>query len=380
MKSQPSHPDILYIITQGNWGGAQRYVHDLAQEMAANFQVMVGAGKTQGTQELLNKVETAGLHTYHFRHLVRHISPWHDIAAIWELKTAFQTLKPRLVHLNSSKAGIIGTLAALLISAKERPTIVYTAHGWVFNEPLPWITKQIYFYLEKWTAQGKDAIIVTSPEEALVATEQLKIPSHKVSYIPLGLDAPQFFNPEQARAQVLKKVQANSESISESVPWHATIANSYRTKGLDILLSAISQSKNPAEYFIIGHGPEQTKLINQAKKYNLKQVHFLGAIPNAAELLQAFDGFILPSRKEGLPYALLEALSAGIPIIATRVGGIPSLAKKYSNITIIDPENSHELTAALQNFSHNQTKAQHISSAQDMATETTSLYKKISLK
>lgn len=380
MKSQRPSPTILYIITQGNWGGAQRYVLDLATSLSPELPVTMAVGEPRGSQELIEKSQAANLPTHQFQHLVRRISPWHDLAAIFELKTVYQTLKPQIVHLNSSKAGIIGSLAALLISKKERPAIVYTAHGWVFKEPLPWLTKQLYFYLEKWTARIKNAIIVTSPEEALIASEELKIPQNKISYISLGLATPQFLNPEQARTLILEKNQKINPGapVSQNAPWYVTIANSYLTKGLDVLLQAIKETKKSGEFFIIGHGPQQQTLLNQTKQLQLNNVHFLGHIPNAATLLKAFDGFILPSRKEGVPYVLLEALSAGLPIVATRVGGIPGIAQKYPNIAVVNPEHSAELAYALQNFPTKKELAV-LPTLSEMSEKTLNVYQKITV-
>lgn len=380
MKSQRPSPTILYVITQGNWGGAQRYVLDLATSLLPKLPVIMAVGEPKGSQELIEKSQAASIPTYQFQHLVRRISPWHDLAAIFELKTAYQTLKPQVVHLNSSKAGIIGSLAALLISAKKRPVLVYTAHGWVFKEPLPWLIKQVYFYLEKWTARIKNTIIVTSPEEALVASHELKIPQNKISYISLGLTAPEFLNPKQARTRILEKNQKINPGtlVSQNAPWYVTIANSYATKGLDVLLQAIKKTEKPGEFFIIGDGPKQQALLNQTKQLQLHTVHFLGPIPNAATLLKAFDGFILPSRKEGVPYVLYEALSAGLPIIATRVGGIPSIAQKYPTITLVNPEHSIELAQALQNFPIKKELAV-LPTLSEMSEKTLSVYQKITV-
>src|SRR3989338_4857857 len=117
---------ILYVITQGEWGGAQRYIFDLATNLADDFDVTVAVGEKQGKTDLQKKLgnwETRKLKTTDnknteyriqnigLKHLKRNISPIHDILAVFELAKLYRNLKPDIVHLNSSKAGILGSLA-----------------------------------------------------------------------------------------------------------------------------------------------------------------------------------------------------------------------------------------------------------------------------
>lgn len=373
MKSQPKKPVILYLITQSGWGGAQRYILDLATGLKGQFEPKIGAGQafSPSNQDLTTLAHQAGLKTLTVRHLVRPVSPWHDLQAIWELAALYRAQQPAIVHLNSSKAGILGSLAAHLVSASQRPKIVYTAHGWVFSEPLPWLTKQLYFWLEKWTSHCKDQIIVLSPEDALIARDRLKIPDTKITQIALGITAPAFMTREKAQATIaaLTKLPFN-----QTVNNFVTIANSYAAKGLDILLKAIATAKTSDHFYLIGAGPNDAQLKTLATKLNIVgQVHFVGAVTEAATLLHAFTGFILPSRKEGLPYVILEALYAGLPIVATRVGGLPSLAKEYSNITLVPAEDVLALAAQIKHFPTATNTAQPKSLTEELE-QTTDLY------
>lgn len=350
MKSQPKKPVILYLITQSGWGGAQRYIFDLATGLKGQFEPKIGAGQafSPSNQDLTALAHQAGLETLTIRHLVRPISPWHDLQAIWELAALYRTEQPVIVHLNSSKAGILGSLAACLVPTNQRPQIVYTAHGWVFSEPLPWLTKQLYFWLEKWTSHCKDQIIVLSPEDATIARDRLKIPNTKLAQIALGITPPAFVTREKAQAVI---TEITKQPFDQTVNNFVTIANSYTTKGLDILLKAIAAAKTPDHFYLIGAGPNDVQLKILATKLNItERVHFVGPIAEAATLLRAFTGFVLPSRKEGLPYVILEALHAGLPIVATRVGGLPSLATQYPTITLVPTEDVLALAKQLKHF------------------------------
>lgn len=118
-----------------------------------------------------------------------------------------------------------------------------------------------------------------------------------------------------------------------------TIANFYPTKGLDILIQASPLLGN-VHTVIIGDGPARPASVPP-------RTHLLGTIPDAARLLPAFDVFVLPSRKEGLPYALIEAMAAGLPIVATTVGGIPEIITHEKNGLLVPVENPAALAAAI---------------------------------
>ncbi|MBU0546384.1 glycosyltransferase family 4 protein [Patescibacteria group bacterium] len=372
---------ILFVITQGVWGGAQRYVFDLATGLGAkDWEVFVAVGEPSGRRDLQEKLVacnaqrvTCNVKVVDLKYLVREISPWHDLLAVFELKKLYRDIKPDVVHLNSSKAGIIGSIAKLFtgytLHVTRRAfhaTLAYTVHGWVFNEPLPSWKITLYVWLEKMTAKLKDKIIVLSPQD-FEAGKNAGIPEGKMVIVPLGIIMPEkILTKDEARGKIkaLRDSSATffsarndneggSDGIASSPAlraprndiWVGAIANLYKTKGLDVLVEAIhripDQVRNDKRIccFIIGEGPERNSLENLIKEYNLQNVvHLVGCIENASELLPAFDLFMLPSRKEGLPYVILEAMSQNIPIISTNVGGIPSLVEDKKTGLLVDPE------------------------------------------
>ena len=110
-------PKLLYVITQGQWGGAQKYVYDLSLALREEFEIIVAVGEPNDKPDLQNRLKKANLSYIQLRHLRRAISPWHDLLAIFELRGLYRKLKPSIVHLNSSKAGILGSLAAYKLQA-----------------------------------------------------------------------------------------------------------------------------------------------------------------------------------------------------------------------------------------------------------------------
>ena len=360
---------ILYVVTQSVWGGAQRYVYDLATVFRKlGWQVSVATGEDpQG--ELCVRLQTAGVTTRHIKSLTRAVRPLHNIRAIFEITNLCRELKPDIVHLNSSMAGVVGAMSARLAHV---PKIIYTVHGLVLKEPLPTMGKLIYWLAEWFAHELRDVTICVSEDDRRAAIRAHVARLHNTVTIPVGIDPyVPFLSKDEARKELLNFLHcpapllhlppAKGETINCPLPnkgedggegvWIGTIAGLYATKGLDTLLESarIIIQKNPEFHFIIiGEGPERKRLERSMAENKLqKNCHLLGHIPDAAMYLKAFDCFALPSLKEGLPYTILEARAAQIPIVATRVGGIPEIMDENETHRLIYPNNPAALTEAI---------------------------------
>lgn len=349
---------LLYIITQGHWGGAQKYIFDLAENAASDFEITIAIGEPDYKPDLQKKLKEIGLYYVQLKHLVRPISPIHDLLTIFELKKLYKKINPDIIHLNSSKAGILGSIAACGLQSKTYK-LIYTAHGWVFNEPMAKWKKKSYIFLEKITAKIKNKIIVLSIREKQIALTALHIPEQKLAIIPVGVDAPK--NPlskQEARAKLTQTNGTLSGAQLSAKYLIGTIANFYPIKNLDNLIRAVAkiktlqhglgQEKNNFAVILIGDGDERKLLENLIIKSNLQNtVYLTGFLENAGQFLPAFDLFVLPSRKEGLPYTLIEAKINKIPIIATNVGSISDLIENKKTGLLINPENEEDLRDAI---------------------------------
>lgn len=364
--------NILYLITQSELGGAQRYIFDLAENLREEFQISVAFGKQGEEKELAKKLNNIGIKNYTIKYLKREISPINDLFTIFEIIKLIKKLKPDIIHLNSSKISILGSLAAkICFMFHVSCFIIYTVHGWVFNEPLPKWKKLFYQYAEKFTAKFKNKIICVNELDYEIAKNELKIPEKKIILIHHGIKPINFLSKEYAREKIFPVMpegaerpivsRENSRRINNEILSLrsrmtdsiiiGTIANLYKTKGLEYLIKTtkILSTFNP-EYsgqlstIIIGEGEERKNLENLIAKNNLQNSFFLiGKIENAAELLKAFDIYVCSSVKEGLPYSILEAMQAGLPIVATNVGGIPEMIEDKKNGLLVRPQNPEEL-------------------------------------
>lgn len=324
--------NILYIITRADSGGAQKYVLALAK----HFKGCIAAGDE--ADELFIQAKKDSVETYKIKSLKRNINPFQDLLALWEIRQLVQNLKPDIIHLNSTKAGIFGSFACIGLKTK----VVFTAHGFIFNEPRPWPIKAFFLALEKVASSYRDYIISVSEADRSAALKFGVISANKISVIYNGLSPINFYPPAEAR----QKLNLDSEKIIIG-----TVANFYKTKGLDVLIKAIgllpASIQEKCQFTIIGSGPEKEDL--QKINHQLQAgVLFSGNVPNASQYMRAFDVFVLPSRKEGFPYAILEALQAGLPIVAADVGGVLEALGEAGILT--PPENPQALAEAITNL------------------------------
>jgi glycosyltransferase involved in cell wall biosynthesis len=320
---------ILYVITKATWGGAQRYVFDMATAaLEAGFEVTVACG-AEG--ELSERLMCESVPIIYVRGLGRDVAPIADIRALLELVRVMRTMQPTIVHANSSKAGLLAVVAARLSGV---PRIIFTAHGWAFNESRPWWQKAIFAVFHVITIWCADTVICVS--EA-VKRDAAWMPFAKGKYIVIhhGVIPVTLVEKHAARAWLAPHASATHSTNFSSSLWIGTLAELHKTKGLDVAIHAFAQIALQfpnAMLVLIGEGQNRNHLVSIARTYKLHdRILFCGHVPHASSLLSAFDIFLFPSRSEALGFALLEAGNAHLPTIASNAGGIPEIIK--NNVT-----------------------------------------------
>lgn len=370
---------VLYIVTKSNWGGAQRYVCDLATGLPAGvFEPVVAFGPGEdGTPGVLGRrLSEAGIRTILVPELARDIgtSDLHAFFALWRL---FRTERPSEVHLNSSKAAGLGALAARLSGV---PHIVFTAHGWPFWEKRSLLARVLIYLASYATALLAHDTIVLSERDRRVM-RLVPFSSRKLHVIPNGIDAPAFAPRARARAALLPG------HVDDTRLWVGSIGELTANKDYDTALAAVEhavQGGADIRYLIIGDGEERERLVRLIAERDLAaHVHLLGFIPDAYTLLKAFDIFLLPSRKEGLPYVLLEAGLAGIPVIASDVGAIPDVIEHGTEGVLVAAGDARAFGDALVMLAGDSTRrgafgaalAQKVRAAHDVSSMRLATYK-----
>ncbi|MDQ3077199.1 MAG: glycosyltransferase [bacterium] len=331
---------ILFVITKGNWGGAQKYVYELAHRLPTeSYEAHVAHGVGDILPQKLKAVEIPSIY---LPSLGRDISIIKDIISFFDLIKLFRKEKPNIVHLNSSKIGGMGALAARIARI---PKIVFTVHGFAFNEERPWIQKAIISFLSWITTLLCTDVICISQSEYSRASQWPGI-SSKLHLIYNGIPTPDFLSANDARRMLLDILQI-PKSVISGKKIVGTIGELTKNKGHIYALSAIKKIPD-CIYIIIGEGEEHVILKEFIIQHDLQNKIFLtGFIKDASILLKAFSVFLLPSLKEGMPYVLLEAGLAQIPVITTPVGGIKEIITNRKEGFFITPQSSESIYTTL---------------------------------
>ncbi len=343
---------VLFVITQSEFGGAQHFVYNFLSRLEPDrYEVLVAIG-SDGNGEFTYELKKLGIPVHHLKLLKRDINPGQDIKAVFEIRNLIKKFVPQTLFLNSSKAGFIGSLATVFPKRIVGLKVVYRIGGWSFNDPWPSWKRNFWKILEKKSAKWKDIIVVNNKHD-LDQAEKLNIrPRGKVVLIHNGIDVyrTDHLPQEEARLRLFEKISRYSGKIFQIKNIIGTIANFYPTKGLEYLILAAKEFKarDDTAFFIIGDGEERPKLEKLIKENGLgKKVFLLGSIPEAKKLLQAFDIFVLPSVKEGFPWALIEAMAAKIPVIATSVGAVPEIIDNGKNGFMVAPRDPKALSSRI---------------------------------
>lgn len=378
-------PKLLLLITSSAWGGAERYVSRLAAAAAGAFDVTVAAGESE-RRELFRNLPS-GVRTIVIKDLVRPIAPWRDLKAVRRLRALIDAEGFDLVHANSSKAGLVGALAARL--SRRRPPALYTAHGWGFSEKRSFLFRSAVLWSEKLASRFRAATVVLTAGERDIALAKGLSPRERLHLIPLGIDRDEivFLDREASREELMRLCGTR---LGRTVI--GTIANAYPAKNLPLLLSVFDGLALPdADLVVLGDGPDMPKLrALQADLPHRDRICLPGAVPDAARFLKGFDLFVLASTKEGLPWAVLEASLAGVPIVATRVGALPELIEDGVTGRLVPPGDAEALgravvevmndRALLQTLKSGAPRIAERRSGSDMVAATLGLYRSLILR
>lgn len=304
-----SNLKILHVITLGELGGAQSVILNLAtRALQDGHQMMVAASESGDIWKVLpdNVIKLP------IPSLKRQISPLQDMKVILNLRKIYNEYKPDVIHLHSSKIGILGRIAF--------PTskTIYTVHGFDSIR----IAFRKFIHLEKaLQKQSKNIVAVSKYDYHNLLSEG--ITSH-VSYIYNGIPD---FKLNITENKDTNFVQAKNRILSKKLFSVICIARLALPKRFDIFCEAAKmlQNEDIAFYWVGNKQPVDDLPSN---------VTCLGEIANAHQLLEFCNVSILPSDYEGMPMSILESLCYGIPVIASNVGGIAEILNGENGITL----------------------------------------------
>jgi glycosyltransferase involved in cell wall biosynthesis len=333
-------------------------VFDLATSaQKLGHDVVVGFG---GAGELSLRLVEAGVRTISIPSLDRDVNPAADIKTFFHLLDIFSDELPDVVHLNSSKIGGLGALAARIWNGWEwgrkfigkggKPThIIFTGHGWAFNEERSDTERFIIGFLHWFTIQLSHKTICVS-RKTREQVNTLPFIGHKLAVIYNGVSTVKTLSKKAALDTILG--DKKTEWLSNKPLIVGTLAELHKNKGLAYAIEGMAllkkQTSTPCIFIVLGEGEEHTHLDALIVKLGLVHSVFLaGHKEGGVKLLEAFDVFLLPSITEAFPYAILEAGNAGLPVVATAVGGIPEVIDDMQSGILIQSKNGAEVARAL---------------------------------
>lgn len=273
--------------------------------------------------------------------LAGELRPTADLKAIWQIVKYLRQFKIDILHIHSSKAGLVGRLAAIIA---RTPAVVFTVHNFIFYEQMSRTKKKAYAVAEAFLARYTDKIITVSGALAkgLVADEGIAI--CKIASIYNGIDLEPFEVPVQ-KASILEGL-----GLDPQRPVVGTVARLAPQKGVKYLLEAaqVVQAKLPqVQFLIVGDGPLMDELQREKARLGVTGVVFAGYLDNVVPVMKALDIFVLPSITEGLGLTILEAMAAEKPVIATAVGGVPEVVVPEETGILVAAADENELGQAL---------------------------------
>lgn len=326
IESKPARIKVCHIITKLELGGAQQNtLYTVDHLNKERFEAML----ISGTGGMLDADASAlkGVKTVFTGKLVRRICPANDAMSLLKLYFTLRKERPQVVHTHSSKAGILGRIAAWLARV---PVVVHTFHGFGFHALQSWPVRTFYVTLEKACAKFSDKLIVVSKENTIKALDNGIGKESQYMVIRSGIETNKFKNLKIDKDQQRKKL-----GIEPGETVVTTIGPFKPQKNLEdfikVAAKVLTRNKN-YKFLIIGDGELRPQLTLQIQSLGLTdKILLLGWRRDIAEILAVSEIFAMTSLWEGLPRSILEAMCSSLPVIANSVDGVKEIVKDGQN-------------------------------------------------
>jgi len=330
---------VLHVM-EATIGGTRRHLVDLARgQQQAGLEVHVAAAslRVADFERDLEQLEREGIGVTRIP-MLRAIAPLADRRHASELRALLRRLRPEIVHTHSSKAGVLGRWASLREGIGAR---VHTPHtfAFLFAGMFGAGKRALYRGVERWLAQRTQRLIAVSQDEARTIRESGVVPAERLRVVENGIDPRPC-----AAARPLARAELG---FRDDAPLCFTAGLLNLAKGQDLLLEALAApGLERVQLALAGEGELRPELEACAAALG-GRVRLLGFRADMPALLATCDAYVLPSRWEGLPYVLLEAMAAARPIVATPVDGARELVRRSGCGRIAEAISAAALAAEL---------------------------------
>jgi glycosyltransferase involved in cell wall biosynthesis len=342
--------NLLYVITKLELGGAQKQLLSLINSLdKKKYNLFLFTAK----DGLLIPEASAirGLTLKRSRFLERLINPLKDVLALFEIYFFIKKNRIQIVHTHSSKAGILGRLAAKLA---KTPIIIHTVHGWSFNEYQAGAINYLCIFLEKFCASFTSRIIVVSNFDKEKGLKNLVGRNQQYAIIRYGINSGEF------RAEGRRQAARDSLGLNATDLVVGMVACFKPQKSpLDFIKIAgtIKADFPNLKFILVGDGALRKKVYALIKKLNLEgQVILAGWRKDIPLILSALDIFVLTSLWEGLPIVVLESMAAGVPVVATDTGGIREIVEEGKTGYLVRARDRQSMQSRIEELLENSQK------------------------
>lgn len=269
-------------------------------------------------------------------------NPFHpaNFKAYIQLMKLLKQEKYDVIHCNSPIGGVLGRICG---RQAKVPKIIYTPHGFHFYKGAPFINRTLYKAVEIYLSKKTDTLITIAKEDYNSALGFKRINKNlEIFYVPgVGIDRESIINALDKREELCMELGIDEESFLV-----ISVGELNKNKNQSVVIRAIAdiQNNKNVHYILCGVGPlkEELKKLSKEKGIN-SQVHFLGFRNDVIQLMKSCDLFVMPSYREGLSRAIMEAMGTGLPIIASKIRGNVDLIINEENGYLIDPKDDEKL-------------------------------------
>lgn len=344
---------VAHVITRLCKGGAQENTfHTVRLANRNRYEVSLISGPTSGAEgSIEDTIAAAGISIDREPALIRPVSPVQDARALAGLVRKFRRGRFHIVHTHTSKAGMLGRMAARMAGV---PIIVHTPHGNIFDGYFSPLVTRAFIAAERWAARRTDRIIELTPggiEEHLARGI-----GRREQFINIfsGIDLTPYQRARDSRTQTRAALGLQDDQFVIGA-----VGRLEPIKGFTYFMDAAEAiaPRAPRACFVhAGDGSEASRLRSRASALN-GRVKFLGLRDDVPALMAAFDVLVVPSLNEGMGRVILEAGAAGTPVVATRVGGIPEVVREGETGLLVPPKDGASIASAVLQLADNRAKA-----------------------
>ena len=332
---------ILRVIARLNMGGPAIHVSNLAAglETRGYHTTLVAGSLARGEDSMAYVAERLGVKVVDVPDMQREVAPLHDIRSIRRLTAIMRDERPHILHTHTAKAGALARAAALAAGDARPPIVVHTFHGHVLKGYFGRGRTAFFKQVERNLARYADVLIAVSPEVRDELVEHGIAPAGKFTVIRLGIPLEDRLG--DATVDLDYRSLYGIPSDAFVVGWVGRMTGVKDTDAVLEILRATRERGVDAVLCLVGDGPDRVSLEQVAHDLGIaRSTYFVGYQTDVAGYYRLFDAFVLPSVNEGTPVSAIEALASGIPVVATRVGGVPDVVTEGVDGFLVAPRDT----------------------------------------